>query len=70
MTLDRPTITDDDVLTFVLAGCNANEVAAYAGVSVQTASAMLSHARTLHAMALNERAHAAASPAIPTAQGG
>jgi hypothetical protein len=65
MTLDRPTITDDDVLTFVLAGCNANEVAAYAGVSVQTASAMLSHARTLHAMALNERSNAAGQVAAP-----
>jgi hypothetical protein len=43
MTAERPTITDDDVLTFALAGCNARELAAYAGVTVPTAHAWMGH---------------------------
>lgn len=42
-------LTDADVLTFLQAGCNAAEIAAYAGVSESTAKAMMAHARTLHA---------------------
>jgi len=42
--MTRP-LTDADVLTFVLAGCNAAEIAAYAGVSELTARAMIAHAR-------------------------
>lgn len=42
-------LTDDDVIRFALAGCNVAEIAAYAGVSPQTAAAMLARARALHA---------------------
>lgn len=42
--MTRP-LTDDDVLTFVLAGCNAAEIAAYAGTDEQTAKARICHAR-------------------------
>lgn len=45
-------LTDSDVITFVLAGCNAAEIAAYAGVSESTAKAMMAHARTLYARAV------------------
>lgn len=38
-------ITDADVVTFVLAGCNAAEIAAYAGTDEQTAKARIAHAR-------------------------
>jgi hypothetical protein len=38
-------LSDADVLTFVLAGCNAAEVAAYAGTDEQTAKARICHAR-------------------------
>lgn len=42
--MNRP-ISDEDVVTFVLAGCNAAEVAAYAGTDEQTAKARIAHAR-------------------------
>lgn len=32
-------LTDPDVLTFLLAGCNAAEIAAYAGTSEEVAQA-------------------------------
>jgi hypothetical protein len=38
-------VTDADVVTFALAGCNAAEVAAYAGTDENTAKARLAHAR-------------------------
>lgn len=44
-------LTDADVMTFALAGCNADEIAAYAGVSASTAKAMLAHARAVYARA-------------------
>lgn len=37
-------VTPADVWTFLEAGCNAREIAAYAGVSLLTAHAMVSHA--------------------------
>lgn len=45
-------LTDADVLTFVLAGCNAAEIAAYAGTDESTAKAMMAHARVVHARAV------------------
>jgi DNA-directed RNA polymerase specialized sigma24 family protein len=42
---DRRSLTDADVVTFVLAGCNAAEIAAYAGTDEQTAKARIAHAR-------------------------
>ena len=44
-------LTDDDVLTFVLAGCNAREIAAYAGIAVSTAHARMAHALNVYARA-------------------
>lgn len=41
MTTDRHELTDADVLTFVLAGCNAREIADYAGLSKATATAWM-----------------------------
>lgn len=38
-------LADQDIVTFVLAGCNAAEVAAYAGTDEQTAKARIAHAR-------------------------
>lgn len=38
-------LSDADVVTFVLAGCNAAEIAAYAGTDEQTARARIAHAR-------------------------
>lgn len=38
-------LSDADVVTFVLAGCNAAEIAAYAGTDEQTAKARMAHAR-------------------------
>lgn len=43
MTTERPTLTDEDVLKFALAGCNAREIAAYAGIAVSAAHAWLGH---------------------------
>lgn len=42
--MNRP-LTDADVVTFVLAGCNAAEIAAYSGTDEQTAKARIAHAR-------------------------
>lgn len=42
-------LTDDDVWTLVAAGCNAAEIAAYAGVSESTAKAMAARARRVYA---------------------
>lgn len=47
MTRDRPVLTDADVLTFALAGCNARELADYAGIRMAAAIAWLGH--VLHA---------------------
>lgn len=38
-------LTDADVVTFVLAGCNAAEIAAYAGIDIPTAVALMVRAR-------------------------
>ncbi|WP_223621189.1 hypothetical protein [Lysobacter sp. ESA13C] len=40
----RPNLTDDDVINLLVAGCNAHEIATYAGVSAATAWSMISHA--------------------------
>lgn len=40
----RHDLTDDDVRTFAVAGCNAAEVAAYAGTSEVVAQARLNRA--------------------------
>lgn len=42
-------MTDADVLTFALAGCNAAEVAAYAGIPESVADDLLHVARTRYA---------------------
>lgn len=38
--------TDEDIITFVLAGCNAAEIAAYYGTSEATAQARIYRAQT------------------------
>lgn len=38
-------LTDADIVTFVLAACNAAEIAAYGGTDEQTAKARICHAR-------------------------
>jgi hypothetical protein len=42
--MNRP-LTDADVVTFVLAGCSPDEIAAYSGTDVNTAKARMAHAR-------------------------
>lgn len=42
-------LTDADVWTFLEAGCNAVEIAAYAGVSRTTAIAMVARSTRRHA---------------------
>lgn len=44
----RHKLSDADVWTFLEAGCNANEIAAYAGVTRLTAIAMIAHATRAH----------------------
>jgi hypothetical protein len=39
-------LTDADVIEFVLAGCNAAEIAAYAGTDEATAAARIYRAQT------------------------
>lgn len=58
-------LSTEDLLTFALEGCNAAEVAAFAGVSESTAKAMLANARTAYARGLAQPASAA--PALPRA---
>lgn len=52
MTTDRHELTDSDVWTLVSEGCNANEIAAFAGVAVSAAHAMMAHATRAYAMAV------------------
>ena len=42
---EQPPVTDADVWAFLSAGCNAREIADYAGVSLETAKAMIVRAR-------------------------
>ena len=42
---EQPPVTDADVWAFLSAGCNAREIADYAAVSVETATAMIVRAR-------------------------
>jgi hypothetical protein len=42
-------LTDDDILTFTLAGCNDVEIATYAGTGVTVARARMAHALRDHA---------------------
>lgn len=52
MTLEpRPQLSDADVWAFICEGCNANEIAAYAGIKVWAAYAWMQHATRLHAAA-------------------
>lgn len=39
-------LTDADVIEFVLAGCNAEEIAAYTGCTEETAKARIYRAQT------------------------
>jgi hypothetical protein len=43
MTGERPVVTNEDVLTFVLAGCSAREIADYAGIRICAAVAWIGH---------------------------
>lgn len=45
----NPALTDADVLTFALAGCNAAEVAAYAGITETFAAAWLIRVAAMYA---------------------
>lgn len=56
-------LTDADVVTFVLAGCNAAEVAAYGGFDEHTARARMIRARVL----LGHHCDEASRPAPPPA---
>lgn len=47
--LERHELTDDDVWTFICAGCNAHEIATWAGVTTSAAHAMMAHATRLYA---------------------
>lgn len=49
MTTEHRNLSDADVWTFLEAGCNAREIAAYAGVSLTTALSMVHHATRTHA---------------------
>lgn len=44
-------ITDADVWTFLAAGCNAAEIAAFAGIALSTAGAWMAHVRCAFARA-------------------
>jgi hypothetical protein len=46
---NRPTLSDQNIWDFVAAGCNVNEIAAYACVSIPTAYAMMGYATRAHA---------------------
>lgn len=46
----RPVLTDADVWQFISEGCNESEIAAFAGVSDQTARALMAHARAVYAL--------------------
>lgn len=45
----RRGLTDADVWEFVVGGCNAHEIAAYAGVSMLTAHSMIAAASRRYA---------------------
>lgn len=47
--IERHELTDADVWTLLLAGCNAVEIAAWAGVSRAVAVAMMHRAARLYA---------------------
>lgn|GEM_PF-5134275 len=51
MTIERHDLTDADVWGFLEAGCNAREIAAFAGVTLTTALAMVAHATRKHGRA-------------------
>lgn len=48
---DRPELSIEGCWELVAAGCNANEIAAYLGVSVSAAVAMIHHATRHYAEA-------------------
>lgn len=45
----RHDLTDLDVLTFLLAGCNVHEIATFAGIDEVVAQARIDHALKAHA---------------------
>lgn len=44
----RNDLTDFDVLTFLLAGCNAHEIATYAGIDEAVAQVRIDHVLLRH----------------------
>lgn len=44
--MTRPILSDDDIWTLMAEGCNAAEIAAYAGIEKATAVAWMVHARS------------------------
>lgn len=52
MTTDRHDLTDADVWTLVSGGCNANEIATFAGIAVSAAHALIAHATRAYAVAV------------------
>jgi DNA-directed RNA polymerase specialized sigma24 family protein len=51
LTRERPVLSMADVWTLLCAGCNAREIAAYAGVSLSTAWALIARATRCYAKA-------------------
>lgn len=47
--MDRPIYCERDIWTFIESGCNVNEIAAYCGVSLAAAYAMMARASRLFA---------------------
>ncbi len=50
-TIEHRALTPEDVWHLLSEGCNTHEIATYAGVSQESASAMVSRATTLYARA-------------------
>lgn len=48
----RPNLSDRDVFELLRQGCNAHEIAAYAGVASSTAWSMVTHAHHAYAREL------------------
>lgn len=46
---DRPSLCERDYMTFLEEGCNVNEIAAYARLSIATAYAMMARASRMFA---------------------
>lgn len=61
----RHDLSDADVLTFALAGCNAEEIAAYAGIPVSGIQPRLARVLRLYANPQVHRQNAAFQSSIP-----